>query len=97
MQNQYYVYILASKRNGTLYTGFSSNLVKRNYEHRNGIIEGFTTRYTVKMLVYYEIYFDPTEAIIREKRLKTWNRKWKLELIEKQNPDWEDLYYKIIK
>ena len=91
-ENQYYVYILASKRNGTLYIGVTSNLIKRVYEHKNNIIEGFTKKYNIHKLVYYEISNDIESAIRREKQLKKWNRKWKLELIEKNNPEWRDLY-----
>ena len=94
---QYYVYILASKKNGTLYLGVTNNLIRRVYEHKNDLIEGFTQKYTVHELVYYEEYTDIHEAIIREKRMKKWNRKWKIELIEKINPLWNDLYYDIIK
>lgn len=90
--NQYYVYILASKRNGTLYIGVTNDLIRRTYEHRNGLIEGFTKKYGVKILVYYEIHQDINEAIKREKALKKWLRKWKIELIEKSNPHWKDLY-----
>ncbi len=89
---QYYVYILSSKRNGTLYIGVTSNLKKRIYEHKNEIYEGFTKKYSVHNLVYYEIAYDIFSAIKREKALKRWNRAWKLELIEKQNPKWKDLY-----
>ena len=92
LSEQYYVYILTNKRNGTLYTGVTSELVKRISEHRMGITDGFTKKYDVKMLVYYEAHNDVNEAIRREKRLKKWDRKWKLELIEKENPDWKDLY-----
>lgn len=92
----YYVYILASKRNGTLYVGVTNNLVRRVYEHRNGLVDGFTKKYGVKDLVYFEETNDVKEAIIREKRLKTWKRKWKIELIEKSNPNWLDLYNEII-
>ena len=74
---QYYVYILASKRNGTLYIGVTSNLKKRVYEHKNNIVKGFTSEYSIYLLVYYEIYEDIKEAILREKRLKKWERKWK--------------------
>ena len=88
----YFVYILANKRNGTLYIGVTSDLKKRVYEHRGNLIEGFTKRYNVHMLVYYEITEDVKNAIIREKQLKEWRRKWKLELIEKNNPEWKDLY-----
>ena len=92
----YYVYILSSKRNGTLYTGITSNLVKRVYEHKNGLVEGFTKKYGVDKLVYFERHEDAESAIKREKRLKEWKRKWKLDLIEKENPLWTDLYDSII-
>lgn len=88
----YFVYILASKRNGTLYIGVTNNLIRRVYEHKNDLIEGFTKKYRVHYLVYYEMTRDVKSAIEREKRLKKWNRKWKLELIEKMNPQWKDLY-----
>lgn len=88
---QYFVYILASKRNGTLYIGVTSNLEKRIFEHKNKLIKGFTEKYNLKILVYYEITNDINSAIRREKQLKKWNRKWKLELIEKSNPKWTDL------
>ena len=89
--SQYFVYILASKRNGTLYIGVTSNLTKRLYEHKNKLLKGFTEKYNVNKLVYYETSNDQTSAIIREKQLKKWNRKWKIELIEKNNPKWVDL------
>jgi len=88
----YYVYILSSKKNGTLYVGITSNLPKRVWEHKNKVAIGFTEKYDVTSLVYYERYEDPENAILREKRLKKWKRKWKLELIEKMNPEWNDLY-----
>jgi putative endonuclease len=89
---QSYVYILASRRNGTLYVGVTSDLVKRVYEHKQNIIDGFTKKYGVHTLVYYEIHEDVREAIAREKRIKKWNRTWKLRLIEEINPEWRDLY-----
>ena len=89
---QYYVYILANKRNGTLYIGITNNLTKRIYEHKNNLIEGFTKKYNIHNLVYYEITNDIRSALAREKRLKKWKRRWKFELIEKSNPKWEDLY-----
>lgn len=89
---QYYVYILASKRNGTLYIGVTNNLLKRVDEHKSRIIDGFTKKYNVHNLVYYEQHNDIDCAITREKRVKKWKRKYKLELIEKSNPDWIDLY-----
>ena len=93
--NQYYVYILASQKNGTLYVGVTHDLKKRTYEHKNHLIDGFTNKYNVKFLIYFEIFNDINEAILREKRIKKWKRKWKLELIEKNNPQWKDLYEEI--
>jgi putative endonuclease len=90
--HNYFVYILASKRNGTLYIGVTNDLVRRIYEHKKGLIEGFTKRYDVKILVYYEIHSEIKNAIKREKQLKKWLRRWKIELIEKMNPGWEDFY-----
>ena len=89
------VYILASKRNGTLYVGVTSDLRKRVWQHKNGELGGFTQKYGVHMLVYYETYVDMTEAIRREKQLKKWRRAWKVELIEKGNPQWRDLWAEI--
>ena len=89
---QYCVYILASKRNGTLYIGVTSNLPKRVHEHKSGVVEGFTKQYHIHMLVWYECTEEVEVAITREKQLKTWKRRWKLELIEKENPMWRDLY-----
>ncbi len=88
----YYIYIMASKRNGTLYIGVTNDIVKRVYEHKNNLIDGFTSKYSVHNLVYYEQFDNIESAIRREKQLKKWNRKWKLELIEKVNPSWKDLY-----
>ena len=88
----YWVYILASKRNGTLYTGVTSDLTRRIQAHREGLIPGFTKRYRVKLLVYFEHHQDINVAILREKRIKRWHREWKLELIESQNPQWRDLW-----
>ncbi len=93
----YYVYILASQRNGTIYIGVTSDLIKRIYEHKQGVVEGFTKKYGVKTLVYYEPFGDVSIAIHRETQMKKWNRKWKIELIEKENPDWKDLYEEITK
>ncbi len=90
------VYILASERNGTLYTGVTSDLIKRVWEHKNNVVDGFSKKYHVHMLVWYEIHTTMETAINREKRIKSWNRQWKLELIEKMNPDWKDLYETII-
>ena len=96
MIKNYYVYMLASKKNGTLYIGVTSNLSKRVYEHKRKLIDGFTKKYNVDKLVYYEITEDVESAILREKRLKKWKRQWKVELIEQKNPEWNDLYYDII-
>ena len=93
----YFVYILASRENGTLYIGITSNLIKRVWEHKNYVVRGFTDKYNVTLLVYYEQFTDVNEAITREKRLKSWNRDWKIELIESKNPKWKDLYEEIIK
>lgn len=89
------VYILASKRKGTLYVGVTSELIKRIWQHKEGIIEGFTKEYDVKQLVYYEQHDSAENAIHREKRLKEWQRQWKIDLIEKDNPTWKDLYAEI--
>jgi len=88
----YYVYIMASRRNGTLYTGVTNDIARRGFEHREGVGAGFTRRYGVKLLVYYEAHDDVRSAIEREKRLEKWNRAWKISLIEAANPNWEDLY-----
>ena len=90
------VYILASKRNGTLYIGVTRDLQKRAWEHKDDAVEGFTKQYGVHRFVYYELHGDMLSAITREKQMKKWNRVWKLELIEKQNPDWKDLWDAII-
>ena len=90
------VYILASARNGTLYIGVTSNLVQRIWQHKNDVIEGFAEKYSVHSLVYFELLDDMTNAITREKQLKKWNRAWKLSLIEKQNPNWKDLWPTIL-
>ena len=92
MEKQFYVYMLASKRNGTLYLGVTSDLVKRVWQHKNDSVEGFSKEYGVKMLVYYEMHGSAEEAIRREKQMKKWRRAWKLRLIEEQNPKWGDLY-----
>lgn len=86
------VYILASSRNGTLYTGVTSDIIKRIWEHKNDAVKGFTKRYDVHTLVWYETHETMESAITREKTIKGWKRKWKLELIEKENPQWTDLY-----
>jgi putative endonuclease len=88
----YYVYILASKIGGTLYIGVTNDLIRRVAEHKSKLIESFTAKYDVARLVYFEQFDDPENAIKREKRLKKWNRAWKIRLIEKSNPNWDDLY-----
>jgi putative endonuclease len=93
---QYYVYILASKKNGTLYIGVTSDLVKRIYEHKQNLIDGFTKEHNIHDLVYYENYNKVEEAILREKQMKKWNRKWKIRLIEEKNSEWKDLYNEIL-
>jgi putative endonuclease len=90
--NLYYVYILSSHRNGTLYIGITNNLIKRIWEHKHKLVEGFTNKYEIHYLVYYETHENPESAIIREKQLKKWNRLWKLKLIEEKNPEWKDLF-----
>ena len=90
------VYILASKRNGTLYVGVTSDLVKRGWEHRTSTVEGFTKRYGVHALVYYEMHEDMISAITREKQLKKWRRAWKVRLIEERNPEWRDFWQEIV-
>ena len=87
-----YIYIMASGKNGTLYIGVTANLQNRVNEHRKGLLEGFTKKYNIKNLVYYEVYGDIQEAILREKQMKKWNRAWKIKLIEEKNPGWKDLY-----
>ena len=97
MNKQSYVYILFSKRNGTLYVGVTSNLIKRVYEHKNKFVDGFTKKYNVDKLGYFEVFEDITKAIEREKQLKAGSRQKKIDLIEKNNKEWKDLYNKIIK
>ena len=95
MHKRFYVYILASKRNGTLYIGVTSELLKRVWEHKNHFVKGFTKKYGVENLVYYETHQTADSAISREKKLKKWNRAWKIRLIEKRNPNWYDLNEKL--
>jgi putative endonuclease len=95
MAKAYYVYILASTLGGTLYVGVTNDLIRRVYEHRMGLADGFTKKYKVHRLVYFEPYGDIELAIQREKRLKKWNRAWKIQLIEENNPDWVDMYPQI--
>ena len=91
----FYVYLLASQKEGTLYLGVTNDLVRRVYEHKEKLLPGFTSRYDVRRLVWFETYDDPTTAILREKEIKKWRRAWKIELIQKENPDWTDLYPQI--
>ncbi|MDO9411626.1 MAG: GIY-YIG nuclease family protein [Pseudolabrys sp.] len=95
-KRHFWVYILASRIGGTLYIGVTSDLVRRVHEHREDIIKGFTKQYGVHRLVHFEQFDDAENAIKREKRLKAWNRDWKIRLIEENNPDWIDLYYQIV-
>ncbi|MDF1527119.1 MAG: GIY-YIG nuclease family protein [bacterium] len=92
MERRPCVYIMASRNNGTLYVGVTSDLINRVWEHRNGVVSGFTKKYGVDRLVWFELYPDMPGAIRKEKLLKRWRRAWKVQLIEKQNPDWVDLY-----
>ena len=95
-QKEFYVYILATARNGTLYTGVTSGLVQRIWQHKNDLADGFTKKYQVHALVCFETHENAESAITREKQIKEWKRKWKLELVEKSNPTWRDLYDEII-
>lgn len=95
MDSSFYVYILASHRNGTLYIGVTTDLVKRVYQHKKKMFDGFTKKYSIENLVYFEVHENSNSAIIREKQMKKWRRKWKLNLIEKMNPTWKDLYEEI--
>jgi len=92
MDKYFYVYILTSKKNGTLYAGVTSDLKKRIYEHKHDLVDGFTKKYSVHQLVYYEQYNNSYNAIQREKRIKIWKREWKINLIQENNPEWIDLY-----
>jgi len=92
----YYLYILASMKNGTLYVGVTNNLLRRIYEHKNDLVDGFTKKYKIHKLVYYEEINDAYAAIQREKQMKKWKRQWKINLIEKNNPEWKDLYYDLV-
>ena len=91
-----YLYILASRRHGTLYTGCTTDLPARMYHHREGLVPGFTRRYGVKHLVYFEVYDDISDAIARERQIKEWRRDWKIQLIETENPFWEDLAVSVL-
>ena len=96
MGKSFFVYILANKRNGTLYVGVTSDLIKRIWEHKTKLVSGFTEKYGVDKLVFFEQHQDAENAIKREKRLKFWKRKWKIDLIEKSNPEWKDRYDDIV-
>ena len=96
-EHQYYVYILTNKNNEVLYIGVTNNLLQRIYQHKNKLINGFTDRYNLNKLVYYEVYQYIQDAIQREKQMKKWNRAWKIEQIQKVNPKWEDLYIEMLK
>lgn len=89
--HHYYLYILCNKKNGTLYTGVTNNLERRMFEHKNGLIDGFTKKYGLKRLLYFETYQYINDAIKREKNIKKWKRQWKINLIEEENPTWDDL------
>jgi putative endonuclease len=91
----FYVYLLASRKQGTLYLGVTKDLVRRTYQHKEKVLPGFTSRYDIRRLVWFEVYDDPTNAIEREKEIKKWRRARKLDLIEKDNPEWKDLYPEI--
>jgi len=96
MERQPCVYMMASQRNGTLYIGVTSNLIKRIWEHKTNVVEGFTKKYGIHLLVWYEVHEIMDSAIQREKSLKKWQRKWKMDLIESFNPEWKDLYKTIV-
>jgi len=91
----YFVYILASRKDGAIYIGVTNDIVRRVYDHRTKAVPGFTSKYNITRLVWFEIYDDPISAISREKELKKWRRAWKVQLMEAQNPDWNDLYESI--
>ena len=96
MNKDYFIYILASQRNGTLYIGITSDLIKRVWQHKEKLADGFTKKYNVNRLVYFEQFRDPESAIRREKRLKKYTRQWKINIIEKENPEWKDLYETLV-
>jgi putative endonuclease len=95
-EKHYYVYVLSNKPRGTMYVGVTSNLVQRVWQHKEDQVEGFTKRYGIKMLVWFEQHEDVEQAILREKQIKKWDRLWKVELIESNNPQWNDLFETII-
>lgn len=96
MTKQFFVYILSNKNNNVLYIGVTSNLIRRIFEHKNALLDGFTKKYNVHKLVYYEFFGSPQEAIKREKKLKNWHRQWKNNIINRSNPNWDDLYDELI-
>ena len=96
MYNYYFVYILANKKHGTIYTGVTNNLIRRIMEHKDKVFDGFTKKYNIDKLVYYEYHNSVEYAIQREKQLKRWKREWKIELIEKNNKEWRDLYFDLL-
>ena len=93
----FYVYLLASRKQGTLYLGVTKDLVRRTHQHREKLLPGFSSRYDIRRLIWFETYDDPTSAITREKEIKKWRRAWKIDLIERDNPEWRDLYPEIIR
>jgi putative endonuclease len=93
---QYYIYILTNQYHTVFYVGVTNNLIRRVYEHKNKLVKGFTVKYNINKLVYYEVFSDVRDAIYREKQIKSWSRKKKIEMIEKFNPEWKDLYEEII-
>jgi len=96
MSEQFFVYILANRKHGTLYVGVTNDVTRRVYQYKAKVVRGFTARYGVNKLVYFEIFDDPLNAIAREKQLKKWNREWKLQLIENNNPGWVDLSHSLV-
>jgi len=96
MSQQYYVYLLTTRNGGPLYCGVTNDLVRRVWEHREGFVAGYTRKYNVKKLVWYEVHSSPIEAITREKQIKKWNRAWKVEMIDRFNPVWKDLFDDIV-
>jgi putative endonuclease len=96
MERQPAVYMLANKRSGTLYLGVTSDLISRTWQHRNHVVDGFTKRYSVDRLVWFELHGSMEAAIVREKQLKKWNRSWKVDLVQAQNPNWDDLWSEIV-
>ncbi len=92
MEKHFYVYIMTNKKHGTMYIGVTSNIIKRIWEHKNHVVKGFTEKYNLDKLVYYEVHDNAESAIRKEKRLKEWQRLWQVDLVDKFNPEWHDLY-----